>query len=416
MDITRRARAPWRMWVAAGAALLVLAALIPAWAMLTHRSVGVSVDRSTIVTATARIGNIDRTVGAPGSLASKSVRIVATSESGTVATVLVKPGAQVDAGDPIARLENPQLEAAVVDADSALRVARAELASAREQARAAALSQQSALASAQAQMQEDQTNARSLRSLHRSGLIADSTYRIARIRDAQSARQVRISESQVSVAAADQRAKIAAAQAQVDEAAAQLSTREAQVAALIVRTGGPGVVQSVTADLGAHIDVGSEVARVADQHALKAVLAVPEGLAHDVVVGMRAQIDTGNGIVVGRVARIAPAAQNGSVAVDIAFFRPLPRGARPDLSVDGVIELERIPRALSIARPANALDNTTVTLFRLNHNGSRALPVQVHLGRGSVNRVQVLSGLSPGDTVIISDTSAYDAQPLLRIH
>lgn len=417
MDVARPARAPWRVRITLAAAIALIVALAVAWnAVSKNSTAGIRVDRTTFVTAVARLGTIDRSIVASGVLVSESVRIVAASEPGIVTAVPVKPGTIVNAGDVIAKLDNPDIEAAVIDAQSALAVAQAQLMSAREQSRASALAQQSLLASAQAHVQEDETDVQSLDSLHRGGLIADSTYRIATIRAAQSQRQLEINRAQVGVDAVEQQAKIAAAQAQVDQSEAQLTAREAQVRALVVRAGAPGVVQSVNVDPGAHVDVGGELARVADQRALQAVLQVPESQVHAVLVGMHARIDTGNGIVIGRVARIAPSAQSGSVAADVNFNRSLPPGARPDLNVDGTIELERILHALSIARPADAADNTTITLFRITSDGSRATPVRVHLGRGSIDRVQVLSGLFPGDTVIVSDTSAYIGQPALRLY
>lgn len=416
MDVQRRRGAPWRLWLACAAGAALIAALAVSWPALVRGSdTTMVIDRSTVVTDTVRVGAIERSITAAGVLASQTARVVSSSQSGAVTAVLVKPGAEVGAGDTIVRLDNPDLDAQVVTAKSAVRVAQAQLASAREQARASALVRQSTVAGAQAQMREDETNAQAIESLHRDGLVPDVQYRIAKIKAEQSRQQVEIGRSQIDVDRADQLAKIAAAQAQVDQASAQVANHEAQVAALVVAAGGPGVVQSVKVDPGAHVDVGSEVARVADQRALKAVLQVPESQVHDVFSGMRARVDTGNGAAIGRVVQIAPSAVNGSVAVDVAFNRQLPPGARPDLNVDATIELERIPKALSISRPAGAADNTTITLFRVSRDGSRAVPVRVRLGRGSTDRVQAMSGLSRGDTVIVSDTSAYGGQPVLRL-
>jgi HlyD family secretion protein len=416
MDVRRRRRAPWRLWLACTAGVALIAALAVAWPALTRGGeAGPVVDRSTIVTDVARVGTIERSIAAAGVLASETARVVSSAQSGVVTAVLVKPGAEVNAGDPIVRLDNPDLDAQVLTAKSALRVAQAQLASAREQARSSALVRQSNVAGAQAQMREDETNARALESLHRDGLVPDVQYRIAKIKAEQSRQQVAIGRSQIGVDRADQLAKVAAAQAQVEQASAQLANHEAQVGALVVTAGGPGVVQSVKVDPGAHVDIGSEVARIADQRALKAVLQVPESQVHDVFAGMQARVDTGNGTATGRVVQIAPSAVNGSVAVDVAFTRQLPPGARPDLNVDATIELERIPKAVSIARPAGAADDTTITVFRLVRDGSRAVPVRVRLGRGSLERVQVVSGLSRGDAVIVSDTSAYGGQPVLRL-
>ena len=415
VPLARNKKMPRTLLVSGGIGLLVVLTIVSGL-VLSHRSSGIAVDRSTIVTTVARNGPFDRSIVAAGVLASTSVRIVSAIEAGIVENVLVKPGSKVGSGEIIALLQNPDINAAVVDARAALDVAEANLASVRQQGKASALAQQSVLASSQAQMQEDVTTLHSLDSLHRSGLIADTTYRIAKIKVAQSHRQVEIALSQVSVDNADRLAKIAAARAQVDEAAAQLSTKEAAVEALFVRAGAPGIVQSVTIEPGARVDVGTRLATVAGETGLKAVLQVAESQVHEIMVGMEASVDTRNGVVIGHVARIAPSATNGNVAVEVTFDHPLPSGARPELNVDGTIGVQRISHAISIDRPAGAIDNTSVDLYRVDQNDSNARLVKVRLGRGSANRVQVLSGLKAGDTVIISDTSIYNGQSILRLH
>jgi HlyD family secretion protein len=331
-----------------------------------------------------------------------------------VAKVFVKPGTLVSPSTQVAQLENAALNAAVVDARSGVEAANAQLASAQEEARAASLTQQSSLAGAQAQMQEDSTNAESFESLHQSGLIANSTYRIAKIHADQSTRQLQISQAQISVNAAEQAAKVATARAQVDSAGAQLAAAESQVSALTVTAGASGIVESLAINGGSHVDLGGQVATIADRRALKAILQIPETQVRNVRLGMTARIDAGNGAVTGRVVNIAPAAENNTVAVDVALQR-LPPGARPALSVDGAIEIARIPQRLSIARPAGAVDGSTILLYVLNGNDTQAKLTSVRLGRGSTDRVQVLAGLNAGDRVIVSDTSAYDGHSTLRL-
>jgi HlyD family secretion protein len=219
----------------------------------------------------------------------------------------------------------------------------------------------------------------------------------------------------VNVAEADAQAKIAAAQAQVDQAAATLGAAQAQVNELTVRSAITGIVESVDVDPGTSVAQNTEIARIADTSDLKVVLQVAESDVHAVATGMPASIDTGNGTVVGRIARIAPAAQNGSVAVDVTFARPLPAGARPDANVEGTIILAKIGDVLSVARPAGATDDSTLDLFKVVDNGTRAVRTRVRLGRGSNERVAVLSGLALGDTVIVSDMSAYPDQTELRL-
>lgn len=396
-------------------ALLIVAAAVALFS-LTRTGGGIVVERASVVTDTVHRGDLNRSISASGALAPQEVHIVAAVQPGIVESVLVKPGANVAAGSPIARLSNPDLDADVVAARSAVDVARADLASAQQQARASALAQRSAYTSARAQAEMDTTNVSGEAELHREGFIADQTYRIAQIKAGQSKDQLVVAHSQIGVDASEQSAKVAAAQAQLDQAQAQLQAKQAEVEALTVRAHSSGIVQSVAIDPGARVETGTELARVADQRDLKAVLQVPEGQAHAVTIGMPVRVDTGNGTVTGRVARIAPSAQDGSVAVDVSFLGALPAGARPDLNVDGTIDLQTLRNVLSIARPAGAADNSTVSLYRLEGGSAQAQLVQVHLGVGSTDRIQVLDGVSAGDIVIVSDTSAYGGAPVLRLH
>lgn len=416
MDIIRERRGPSRSRYAAAGLAAFAVAVVAAVLVLTRPQANVMpVDRSSIVTDTVRRGTFDRSISATGTLSSKNVRVVSATEPGIVAAVLVKPGAYVEPGTPIVQLENPALDAAVINARAALESAQAQLTSAREQARASALTQESNLAGQEAQLQEDATTASSLQSLHRDGLVADSTYRIATIRAAQEARQVQIARAQVTVGMAQQDSQIAAARAQVEQAAADLQTQEANVNALTVRAGGSGVVQAMNVETGSHVDSGMQVASIADQQNLKAVLEVPESEAHAVTPGMTASIDTGNGTANGVVTRIAPAAQEHTVAVEVGFAHGLPPGSRPDLSVQGTIELQRLSNVLSVERPAGVNDNSEADLYALDAGGNTARRVRVRIGAGSAQRVQILSGLQAGQTVIVSDTSAFNDAPELRI-
>ncbi|MBV8150105.1 MAG: HlyD family efflux transporter periplasmic adaptor subunit [Candidatus Eremiobacteraeota bacterium] len=393
----------------------VVAAIAAAAVLLRPSASGLLVDRSTIVTDTAARGTLTISVAAAGVLSAENVRIVDAVEPGVVASVAVKPGARVAAGDVIASMQSPDAQAALVEAASAVQVAQAQLRSAQAQLQASALAKRSALATAQAQKDVDATNFNTLEQLHRSGYVADATYQIARIKSGESAREAAISRSQIDVDAADQDARVAAAQAQVDNARAVLAAKLEESGALTVRASAPGVVQNVAVDPGVRLDAGAQIATIADTRSLKAVVQVPETQVHDIFVGMACNVDTGNGTVTGRIERIAPTANNGSVAVDVALGRDLPAVARPSLNVNATIVVARIADALSILRPAGAADGSTVGLYRIAPGGRRATLTQVRLGRGSVDRVAVLAGLRAGDSVIVSDASAYANQPSLTL-
>ena len=416
MDVRRAGTSSARryLWFGIGVAL-VIAAIVAAVALTRPAGPGLAVDRSTIVVDTAQRGTLSISVAAAGVLAAENVHVVDAVEPGVVESLDVKPGSVVAPGEIIAAMQNPETRAALVQASSALKVAQAQLRSAQAESQASGLAQRSALATAQAQMEVDATNFGTLAQLHRSGYVADSTYQIAMIKRNESRREAEIGRSQIGVDAADQGARVAAAQAQVDNARALLSAKLEEASALIVRSSIPGIVQSVAVDPGARLDAGTEIATVADTATLKAVLQIPETQAHEVFVGMACEVDTGNGTITGRIERIAPTANSGSVAVDVALGRALPAGARPSLNVNATVVVSRIADTVSIQRPAGAADDSTVELYRVAPGGTQAELVSVRLGRGSVDRVQVLSGLRAGETVIVSDTSGYAGRSSLNL-
>lgn len=416
MDVIRdrQRRLPKGVYLGA-AAILVAAALV--WGLRgagAHGS-GTVVDRSTLVTDVARRGTLVLSVNAQGTFMPDRVRIVAATQSGVIDAIFVKPGSVVSPGATIAQMTNPALDAATSDAQAQLAVARADLASAQQQARAERLTQQSVLSNAQAQMEQSALQARSLETLHRRGLVADVQYRQAIIASHKDSNDVRIQRAQLGAASADAVAKVSAAEARVVQAQAALSADRAQVSALTVRSATSGVIQSVEVDPGTSVAQNAVIAHVADASSLKAVLQVAESDVHAVGVGMRANIDTGNGAFVGRVSRVAPAAENGTVATDVTFARPLPRGVRAATNVDGTIYISSISNAVSIARPAGAADGSTIELFKVADGGKGGVRVRVRLGRGSADRVAVISGLEPGDTAIVSDMSNYIDQTTLSL-
>lgn len=416
MDVTRqRQRRLPKAALPIAAAVVAVAVL--AWAVRginAHAGAAV-VDRATIVTDVARLGTLVRSVSAQGTFTPDRVRVVSATQSGVIDQIFVKPGSIVSPGTTIAQMTNPALDAAASDAHAQLAVARADLESAQQQARTERLAQQSVFDNAQAQMEQSSLQARSLETLHRRGLVADVQYREAVIAARKDTNDVRIQQAQLGAASADAAAKVSAAEARVVQARAALGADLAQVAALTVRSASSGIIQSVEVDPGTSVAQNAVIAHVADASSLKAVLQVAENDVHAVSVGMRAGIDTGNGVFDGRVSRVAPAAENGTVATDVTFPHPLPRGVRADTNVDGILYVSSIPNAVSIARPAGAADDSTIELFKIVDGGKSAVRVRLQLGRGSADRVQVLSGLEPGDVAIVSDMSNYIDQSTLSV-
>lgn len=417
MDIMRR-----RPRVSVGkiaAPLAVLGLILAAWysvVSLEHRPAAAPlVDPGQLVIDVVKRGTLVRSVRAAGTIEPDREQIVSSAADGMISTLDVRPGSTVHDGSTIATLQNPDLQEGVVDVQTQLDAARADVASARSEAQATRLDKQAAYASAVSQAQQDDVTSAADTRLHAQGLIGDLQYRVARIKAQEDHGLAGIARRQIGVDTADANAKIAAAQAKVDQLSAALAAKQAQLGTLDVRAGSDGIVQSVAVDRGQRVALGAEVARVANLSDLKAVLQVAESDLHGVAVGMPVSIDmNGGGTRRGFVERIAPAAQNGTVAVDVRFTQ-IPAGARPDQNIDGTIELSRLRYVVSIARPANATDDSTITLYRLSPDGSRAFRTSVRLGTGSLDRVAVLSGLHAGDSVIVSDTSTYNDVPVLRL-
>jgi HlyD family secretion protein len=418
MDVVRIRRRPQIARAAFTAAAVIALVAIAAWtlpALYARRPAAeVAIPRDSLVIDTVTHGTLERSVTAAGVLVPDRVRIVATTADGIVAELPIRAGTRVTADTTIARLENPDLSVAVADASAQLDAARADVTSAREEAAAARLDADAVLRSARAESASAGVEATSDTALHAQGLIGDLQYHTALIKNSEDRDLVTIANDKISVGTADADAKIAAAQARVDQFAAALAARRAQEATLVVTAGAPGVVQSVAVDPGQRVASGTELARIADDRDLKAVLQVAESDMRGVVPSLGTRIVASDGSsIAARVVRIAPAAANGTVAVDVALEN-LPLGARADQSVDGPIVIERTPNVLSIARPVVANDDGLVALYRLDRDGTHAYRTEVRLGSGSDARTRVLSGLTAGDRVIISDTSAYDA-PTLRI-
>ena len=251
--------------------------------------------------------------------------------------------------------------------------------------------------------------------LQKEGLDSELNERITRVQEAQLTIRVQLEGERTKIAADSAKARIAAQQAKVEETRALYNLKRSQLAALHVRAGIDGVLQLVPVEVGQHITPGTNLARVADPKKLKAEIKIAETQAKDVLPGQKATIDTRNGIVNGHVSRIDPSVINGTVTVDVTIDDPLPPGARPDLSVDGTIEIENVRDVLYVGRPVHGQSDSTIGIFKLTDDGSEATRVNVKLGRSSVNTIEIVQGLKVVDKVILSDMSAWDNFDRIRL-
>jgi HlyD family secretion protein len=367
---------------------------------------------------TVKRGSMLRQVRGPGTLVPEDIRWIAAVTEGRVERRLLLPGTVVEPSTVILELSDQRVQQEALDAEYQLRAAEADLASVKVRLQNELLQQQSAAADIQAQYHRARITAEANEQLSKEGLQSNVTTQISRVEADELANRNRIEQERLKIRGESAAAQLASEEARVAQRRALYELRRSQLEALKVRAGIAGVLQIVPVEVGQRVSVGANLARVAAPGRLKAELRIPDTQARDLEFGLKAVIDTRNGEVEGRVARVDPASQNGTVLVDVIFTGPLPKGARPDLSVDGTIELERLDNVLYVGRPAFGQENSTVSLFKLTGPAEKpdaAERVQVKFGRSSVNTIEVVSGLNVGDRVILSDMSAWDGRDRLRI-
>jgi len=376
-----------------------------------------SVDRGTLVIDTVKRGGMLRQVRGLGTLVPEELRWIPAATEGRVERIVVQPGSTVSPDTIILELSNPELEMQALDAESQLRAAEAQHAELKVRLESQHLDQEAAAASVQADYAQARMRADTDQQLAEQGLVADLNRKLSRVAADQLENRNRIEQRRLAIAGDSIKAQLAGQQAQVEQKRVLARLRRNQVKAQAVRAGIGGMLQQVPVEVGQRVAPGTILAKVAEQNRLKAVIKVAETQAKDIQIGQPASIDTRNGMVDGRVSRVDPAAQNGTVTVDVALTSELPKGARPDLSVDGTVELERLENILYVGRPAQGGQGPgPVGLFKLEEGGSTATRVTVRLGRASVSTVEVVGGLKEGDQVILSDTSAYDAVDRIRLN
>ena len=374
-----------------------------------------TVERGTLWIDTVKRGEMLRQARGNGTLVPEDLRVVSALTAGRIDRILVRPGAVCEVNTVLLEMSNPDVQLQALDAERQVKLAEADLAS----LKASLESQRLAAVSTVAQAKRDANEAeRLLKVAERlSGEGLTSSMEIDRAKDNLTEAKDRFdSETErLNLLTESLKAQLELRQSEVERLRAIAHFQEERVTSMTVRAGQKGVLQSLNLEAGQWVNPGQELARVAGQEKLKAVIRVPETQARDLVVGLKAEVDTRNGLVEGHVWRVDPGAVNGSVTVDITLDGELPRGARPDLSVDATIELERLPDVVYVGRPADGSSEATVGLFVLDADGHYAHRVQVALGRGSVNAIEVRSGLKPGDQVILSEMGRWDAVDRVKL-
>lgn len=376
-----------------------------------------TVDKSAVWMDTVKRGPMNREVRGPGSLVPEAEGIlqISAATDARVERLMLQPGSAVTPSSVLLEMSNPELQRDALDADWQLKAAQAELINTRVRLEKELMDQQAAAATIRSDFHQAQLTAQTNDGLFKEGLVADLTLKLSKVRAEELETRNTIEEKRLAVYTDSAKAQMDVQGAKVEQLRALAQLKRTQLDALHVRAGIAGVLQELPLQVGQRVTPGTMLAKVVQPNKLKAQLKIAETQAKDVVIGQPAEIDTRNGVAVGKVSRVDPSVQNGTVTVDVAITGDLPKGARPDLSVDGKIELDRLTDVVFVGRPAFGQEQNLVSLFRVNGEGDEAERVKVRLGKSSVNTVQILEGLKPGDRVILSDMSNWDAYERVRL-
>ena len=376
-----------------------------------------SVERGTVWTDVVKRGSMLRQVRGPGSLmpVQEAVRQIPAETEATVVRIRVLPGTQVQADTILLEMSNSQVEQAAIDAQLQLKAAEAEYQSLRVRLDSDLMTQKAGAATVNADYSQAQRQADTDKALYELGVISGLAYKSSKGKADELTTRNDLEGQRLAINKKAVETQLAQEQAKVDQARTLAALKQKQLDALRVRAGITGVLVDLPMQVGQHVQPGTMLAKVVQPEHLMAALKIAETQARDVQFGEPASIDTHNGVISGTVVRVDPAVQNGTVTVDVKLTGDLPRGARPDLSVDGTIDLERLDNVLYVGRPAFGQENSTISLFRLDTDGKEAARVPIKVGRESVNSIQIFEGLHEGDTVILSDMSRWDKTDRIRL-
>jgi len=374
-----------------------------------------SVDKATVWVDTVKRGPMLLQVRGLGSLVPEEILWIPATTDGRVVRRSILPGTLVEANTTIIELSNPEQEQAALDAEWQVKAAEAQSKSLKAQLDSLLLDQKAAAATVQSDFTEAKLNAEKDAELAKFGLGSELNAKVTRAKAEALATRSDIEKQRLAVTAASVKAQLDAQQARVEQLHALYELKKSQLDSLRVHAGAEGVLQELSVEVGQRVTAGTILAKVAQPTHLKAQLKIPETQAKDIQIGQLASIDTRNGIIPGHVMRVDPSVINGTRTVDVKLDGSLPKGAVPDLSVEGTIELENLKDVIYVGRPAFGQPNSTVGIFKIEEDGKGAGRAQVKLGRASVNSVEILSGLQPGDKVVLSDMSAWDAFNRIRL-
>ena len=418
MDIPRERAPDKRRYIYGGVGLVAIIAVVIGVASL--KPAAPSIDRSSVVIDSVRRGDMVIDVRGPGSLVPEQIRWVSAITAGRVDRIDVRPGATVTDTTTLLELSNPDVQLEALSAQQQLNAAEAALVTLRISLSTQKLAQEGVVATTTSDYNDAMRNATAFDELEKKGflakgLLAPMDVSKAKDKAVELKARMAIEKQRLDVMSQSIAQQIELQKSQVDKLRDIAQFQQSRIASMQVRAGAAGQVTELSLEPGQYVLPGTNLAKVAQPGRLKAVLHIPETQAKDIQIGQLASIDTRNGIIPGHVIRIDPGAVNGTVEVDVGLDGVLPKGARPDLSVDGTIELDRLKNVLYVGRPAYGEPESTVGIFKLTDGGKEAQRVNVKLGRASVNMVEIVQGLNAGDKIITSDMSGSDTQSRVRL-
>jgi HlyD family secretion protein len=418
MDIARpefKERKRRRQIATAAVVVVVVAALTVVVYRL--RPAAPTVERGTVWTDSVKRGSMLRQVRGIGSLvpSQESVLQIPAETEATIIRIRMLPGSLVNADSILVEMSDPQVEQAAVDAHLQWKAAEAEYQSQRMKLESDLMNQKAGAATVKADYNTTQLQSQTDKALYDLGVISGLAYKASKSKADELTIRNGLEDQRLESTQKAIDAQLAQLQAKVDQMRVLAELKQKQLDALKVRAKIEGVLVELPLHVGQHVTPGPMLAKVVQPNHLMAELKVAETQARDVQIGEPASVDTHNGVIAGTVMRVDPGVQNGTVTVDVKLVGDLPKGARPDLSVDGTIDLERLDNVLYVGRPAFGQENSTISLFRLDGDGRDATRVPVKVGRASVNSIQVIEGLHEGDTVVLSDMSRWDNTDRIRL-
>jgi HlyD family secretion protein len=367
-----------------------------------------TVDRAVVWIDAVKRGSMLRQVRGSGTLVPEDIRWIPARSQGRVERIVLRPGAQVTPDSIILELSNPELTQSVQEAELGYKSAQAAYANRKAELQSALLSQESATSNIESQWKQAALDLEANETLYKEGLISELTVKGKRGFAEDLKNRLATEQRRLEITREGMVSQLAPQEADVNQRKATWDLRKKQLDEMNVRAGMSGTLTAVPVERGQQVAPGANLARVANPSNLKAELRIAETQTKDIRIGQYAEVDTRNGVVKGHVSRMDPSSTGGTVGVDVIMDGPLPDGARPDLSVDGTIQLEKLENIIYVGRPAFGQENSTVTIFKVSANGE-AHATKVKLGRASVNTIEVIEGLQPGDQVILSDMSQFDA-------